>query len=153
MRKSLFILLTIFSFSYISCNQELDTIENIEKNAVLSVENRSSGIGWCDSESDPPAAYLLGFYEVLDPNTLENKCCVDLRFLSAYVGATVSLTVTQYNFNTMTGSPAVNYTYYSTVDSNGRATFCFTNIGSHILIQIYDSLGQVIACNTLEIDC
>lgn len=139
----LFISISCFVFSCAKDNNE--SINSLE-NTIL--ETRSS-IGWCDgAETNPPAVYIL-------PNTIsfENgRCCVTFRFLSAYNNLNVSLSTTDYNFNTGLGNPANNSIQYSTI-SNGLVTFCFPKQGSHILIQIYDSNGFVIACNTIAAPC
>ncbi|HMR86846.1 MAG TPA: hypothetical protein PKD51_01765 [Saprospiraceae bacterium] len=140
---------TLFMFvtcALFSCAKENNESANSTENKIL--ETRSS-INWCDGgETNPQAVFIV-------PNTLTNengRCCVTFRFLPQYNNLMVCLTTTDYNFNTNLGNSGINSLQYSTI-SNNLVTFCFPNQGSHILIQIYDGNGNVIACNTLAHPC
>jgi hypothetical protein len=142
------------SFFMYSCVKDSGTNQNSVQDTV---ENRSSS-SWCDGgQTNPPAAFILPSSIMSNqpcPNSpgINNCCCVTFRFTSTYNNHKVSLSTTDYNFNTGTGNIADNHIYYSTI-SGGEVTFCFPQQGSHILIQIYDSNGFVIACNEFENPC
>jgi hypothetical protein len=142
------------AFFIYSCAKDSGLTQN---STQQSVENRSSG-AWCDGgQTNPPAAYMLPGSIMPNqqcPNSpqLFNCCCVTFRFTAAYNNHKVSLSTTDFNFNTGTGNSGDNNIYYNSI-SGGLATFCFPQQGSHVLIQIYDANGFVIACNEFTNPC
>lgn len=144
--KNFFNLSSLFLFVLliVSCNTDHSTTLEQE---VVAVQQRTTN--WCDGgATNPPAVYITG--ASFDPIT--GYCCVDFRFTSAYIGKSVKLSTTDYNFITMTGNPSNNNSYFFYANS-GVTTYCFPEQGSHFLIEVLDGNGNPIACNDFENQC
>lgn len=141
--KNLFFVssLVVITIIFTSCHVDPTNQET----PALVLEQRTTN--WCDGgANNPPAVTIIAV------SGTPGNCCVTFRFTSAYVGKTVKLTTTDYNFDTQTGDPGDNNMYFFN-SGTGIVQYCFPQQGSHFLIEILDGNGLPFGCNDFENQC